>query len=173
MTKREELLEENEAAMFFNPVFDTAIIGIMYKFAEPALAVYSLGTTCTCLLVPKVEASVNDEEGEEDNSPIFAILLDRKVKAVDRRNAIIAKGSPYADKLLFADGYDNAIIGVGAHGLTEDNPLFVLYDYDKVISTLKKTSKMDYEEAVEFFDFNILGAGVGPHTPGYVRLFHN
>jgi hypothetical protein len=29
---------------------------------------------------------------------------------------------------------------------------------------------MDYDEAQEFFEFNVVGAYVGAHTPIYVRI---
>lgn len=67
---------------------------------------------------------------------------------------------------LFCDGFDDAIIGIaerfGVPGVTA-------YDYEKVIAMLMKDG-MDYEEAVEYFDFNIVGAWVGDDTPVFVRL---
>ena len=58
------------------------------------------------------------------------------------------------DHAMTADGFDGAIIGAG-----EDcsGPV-VIYDYDKVIEILMAMD-MDYETAVEYYDFNILGSG--------------
>jgi hypothetical protein len=66
-------------------------------------------------------------------------------------------------EFLFADGFDDAIIGV------EENSLRVVYDVDKVIGILIEGG-MDAEEAVEFYEFNIAGAYVGERTPIFVML---
>ena len=62
-------------------------------------------------------------------------------------------------ELLFADGYDDCIIGL----TFREDKLVVLYSTLKVIDTLMKD--MSEEEAWEFFEFNIAGAYVGEHTP--------
>lgn len=71
--------------------------------------------------------------------------------------------------LLFMDpvAYDEAIIGVaeGFGGLTK-----VAYDYDKVIQVNMKLG-MKYEEAIEWFDYNQIGAYVGEHTPVFIRKY--
>lgn len=68
------------------------------------------------------------------------------------------------DELLFADGYDDAVIGVtyirGA--------AVVVYDEELVIKALVDGG-MDYAGAREFFDFNVSGAYVGDQTPIFVR----
>ena len=60
-------------------------------------------------------------------------------------------------ELLCADGFDDAILGIGQ----QFNDYFVVYDYDKVIDTMVTRDGMDYDGAVEFFDFNIVGAYLG------------
>ena len=74
----------------------------------------------------------------------------------------------YADEsgleLLVADGHDNAIIGV----VRRFNQTFVLYDQMKVIQNLMADG-MSYEEALEFFEFNIVGAWMGDATPAYLE----
>jgi hypothetical protein len=70
------------------------------------------------------------------------------------------------DTLLFADGYDAAIVGIGIHGGIES----VAYDAAKVIAILRRRDGMSQEEAEEFFEFNVLGAWVGERTPMFVRL---
>ena len=44
------------------------------------------------------------------------------------------------------------------------------YNYEKVIATLMKDG-MNREDAVEFFDFNILGSGMGKGTPIFIETF--
>lgn len=63
--------------------------------------------------------------------------------------------------LLFADGYDDCIIGMTFRA---DVPV-VIYSADRMIEKLAKD--MSYEEAQEFFDFNIEGAYMGERTPVY------
>jgi hypothetical protein len=46
----------------------------------------------------------------------------------------------------------------------------VIYDEDKCIQILMERDGMTDEEAIEFFEFNVVGAYVGDHTPIYVRL---
>ena len=62
---------------------------------------------------------------------------------------------------LFADGYDRAIKGIGFR----DNIPVVLYSSNKCIQQLMEDNKWNYEEALEWFDFNTLGAYVGENTP--------
>jgi len=69
--------------------------------------------------------------------------------------------------LLFLNpvDYDEAIIGV-CEGFGGN--LKIAYDYDKVIEINTKMD-MTYEEAVEWFDYNQIGAYVGEHTPVYIH----
>lgn len=67
---------------------------------------------------------------------------------------------------LVADGFDEAIIGIGR----QFNKNLVIYDEDKCIQILMERDGMSEEEAIEFFEFNVVGAYVGEYTPIYVRL---
>jgi hypothetical protein len=67
---------------------------------------------------------------------------------------------------LIANGFDEAIIGLGR----QFNSEVVVYDEDKCLQILMDRDGMDYEEAQEFFEFNVVGAYVGKHTPIYVRI---
>ena len=66
--------------------------------------------------------------------------------------------------LLKADGFDEAILGV----VQRMGVQAICYDEDKVIEILMKDG-MSYEEAVEYFDFNIAGAWVGDSTPFFLQ----
>ena len=67
------------------------------------------------------------------------------------------------EKMLFADGFDKAIIGV-AH---IQNKRIVAYDTNKCIKILMKD--MTHNEAVEYFDFNVVGSYVGKYTPTFIE----
>lgn len=58
------------------------------------------------------------------------------------------------------DGFDEALVGLVTRCGSE--PLAV-YDRDVMIRTLSR--KMSMEDAVEYLDFNIAGAHIGPLTP--------
>jgi len=64
---------------------------------------------------------------------------------------------------LQADGYEDALIGVGWQFTQE----LRVYSVKKVLENLMRD--MSYEEAREFYDFNIVGAYVGPGTPVFVE----
>lgn len=65
--------------------------------------------------------------------------------------------------LLFADGFDEAILGVAERIGME---AVVAYSTPKIIEILAR--EMTEDEAVEFFEFNILGAYVGERTPVFI-----
>ncbi len=69
------------------------------------------------------------------------------------------------DELLFADGFDDAILGVGTRC---GQPTIVIYDRAKCIAILVKRDGMTHDEAEEFFAFNTEGAWVGERTPLYL-----
>ena len=67
--------------------------------------------------------------------------------------------------VLFADGFDEAIIGVSL-----DNPKEgprIIYSQPKCISILKDGG-MTHEEAEEYFSFNVVGAWFGESTPLFI-----
>lgn len=70
-------------------------------------------------------------------------------------------------ELLFLEGFDAAIIGVGRRC---GQPDIVAYDVDKIIAILMKDHGMSEEDANEFYEFNIAGAWVGDDTPVFIVL---
>ena len=69
------------------------------------------------------------------------------------------------EELLIADGLAEAIMG-GCMRYGE--PDVVAYDFLKVLKILVDRDGMSPEEALEFFEFNIIGAGMGERTPVFV-----
>jgi hypothetical protein len=67
----------------------------------------------------------------------------------------------WGEDMLFADGFDDAIVGV-VHRCGQES--VVCYDYDKCVEVLVKDG-MDFSDAVEYLDFNVAGAWVGDDTP--------
>lgn len=66
--------------------------------------------------------------------------------------------------MLLADGFGDAIIGVGERSGSDS---VVVYDADHCIKILVGDG-MTYDEAQEYFSFNTLGAYVGKGTPMFV-----
>ena len=66
--------------------------------------------------------------------------------------------------LVVMDGFDDCILGIGTRFGSEQ---FVIYDLSKVIAQLESQG-MTYDEAVEYHEFNQLGAYVGDHTPAFM-----
>ena len=67
--------------------------------------------------------------------------------------------------MMKADGFDGAIIGVGRQF---DKPDRLIYDYDKCLGILMLDQDFTEEEAVEWMEYNVLGAYVGERTPIYI-----
>ncbi len=66
---------------------------------------------------------------------------------------------------LFADGFDEAIIGYVEN---HHHATVVVYDSEKCIRILMGDD-MDWEGAREYFEFNTLGAYVGEHGPLFMQ----
>ena len=67
--------------------------------------------------------------------------------------------------MLKADGFDDAIIGIGSRC---GKPDIIVYDVNKCIKILINQN-MTEEEARDYFNFNVVGAWVGEETPIFVR----
>ena len=65
--------------------------------------------------------------------------------------------------LCFYDGFDDALIGIGQRF----NSYFLVYDRAKVLRALLRQG-MTEEEALEWFEFNVVGGWVGEATPCFV-----
>ena len=62
-------------------------------------------------------------------------------------------------------GYNDCIIGVIS---TFDGKQVIAYDIEKVLTKLRERDGMSEIEAIEFFEFNMLGAWMGDHTPMFI-----
>ena len=68
--------------------------------------------------------------------------------------------------LVLADGLDHAFLGLMQRFNVLD-PV-ACYDYDRVIQSFMADG-MTEEDAIEYFEFNVIGAWVGERTPCYLR----
>ena len=70
----------------------------------------------------------------------------------------------YGEETLFADGFDEAIIGIDL------NSMRVIYSTAKCIEILCRD--MEQEDALEHFDYNVFGSWVGDKTPIWSRDYY-
>ena len=84
------------------------------------------------------------------------------------------------ERALFADGFEDAIIGVCERFGSEP---VVAYDRERCIQILAEqfseedaydddeTEHDAYTDAIEYFDFNVAGSYVGENTPVFLTLW--
>ena len=68
------------------------------------------------------------------------------------------------EECLTADGFEDALVGC-----TYGANVVAVYDINKMIEVLVEEG-MEYEDAVEFLDYNVVGAYVGDKTPQYINF---
>ena len=71
----------------------------------------------------------------------------------------------YNEDALILEGFDEAIIGLAER--INLGPV-VAYDVNKIYEILMNKHNMSCEEAIEYFNFNIIGAWMGDFTPVYI-----
>ena len=74
----------------------------------------------------------------------------------------------YNEEAILADGFEEAFLGVSE---VFGRPPLATYDKEKCIDILVERDGMTYEEAVEYFEFNVSGSWVGDSTPIYLTLW--
>jgi len=67
--------------------------------------------------------------------------------------------------MMIADGFDEAIIGYCYDMVASEDR--VIYSFDKRVDILKRD--MNEEEAIEYMEFNVIGAYMGKKTPLFMR----
>lgn len=66
---------------------------------------------------------------------------------------------------MLADGFDEAILGMCVQFGSEP---VVAYDYNKCVEVLMSRDDMSREDAIDFIEFNVVGAYVGMNTPVFI-----
>ncbi len=69
--------------------------------------------------------------------------------------------------MRLADGFDDAFIGTTISAF--DRKQVAVYDYDKCLLILMHDNHMKEEDAIEYFDYNVIGAWVGNGTPIFMN----
>lgn len=73
----------------------------------------------------------------------------------------------YYPKALLMDGFDDCILGICIRFGQEP---IIAYDQNAVIAKLMQQG-VDEEQAIEYFEFNQLGAWMGDTTPCFIDTF--
>jgi|TARA_S200002703_G_C3755026_1_gene232315 hypothetical protein len=69
--------------------------------------------------------------------------------------------------MRLADSFEDAFVGttISAFGRKQ----VAIYDYDKCILILMHDNHMTEDDAIEYFDYNVIGSWVGEDTPIYIN----
>jgi len=68
--------------------------------------------------------------------------------------------------IIYPKGFEDCIVGVGERF---GGPPMAALDIEKMLKKMEKEG-MTREEAIEYFEFNILGAHVGEENPVYMHV---
>ena len=68
--------------------------------------------------------------------------------------------------MLYCDGFEDAILGY----VEVFSKTLVLYDKEKCINILMQRDQMTYDDAIDFFNYNVTGAYVGEYTPAFATF---
>ena len=72
------------------------------------------------------------------------------------------------DRTLFADGFDDALIGVHFDRMAGIHR--IVYDKDRMIERLMIRDDLSLDESIEYLDFNTWTTYAGKGTPIYVDV---
>lgn len=72
------------------------------------------------------------------------------------------------ESILLADGFEGAFIGLGYNA---GNEVRACYDIEQCIRIIMLQDELSYEDAADYFAFNVQVAYVGDQTPIFVDRF--
>ena len=78
-----------------------------------------------------------------------------------------ATGGQVMEDAITADGFEKAFVGSTISAFSREQ--VALYDYDLCIKVLVEDQQMTEEEAIEYFDYNVIGSWVGEDTPIFIH----
>mgnify|MGYP001016845435 FL=1 len=77
------------------------------------------------------------------------------------RSELLESITEFNPEAKLADGFNDSILGYDTKGR-------VIYSVNSILDTLVNRDGMDYDEAQEYFGFNIECAYIGEYTPIYM-----
>lgn len=86
---------------------------------------------------------------------------------MEKTKLTIEEISELNPEAMMADGFDDAIMGMCIQFGAE--PL-VAYNYEKCLEILIERDGITRTEAIDFMEFNVMGAYVGLNTPVFIMV---
>ena len=83
----------------------------------------------------------------------------KKIRMLSREEC-----AEWDEDMLFADGFDEALIGV-----TSQPNVRAVYNIEKMIEILIEKDGLDHDMAIDHLHYNTFGSHVGDKTPIYIR----
>lgn len=74
-----------------------------------------------------------------------------------------------SSKALIANGYNEAIIGIVDRYSNAIKTPVLAYSISRMLDIIVNRDGMDYDDALEYLEFNVLDAWMGDGTPIYVN----
>jgi hypothetical protein len=93
---------------------------------------------------------------------------DDEAPTTEAIHALLAEDSD--GEALTADGFDKALVGAASGWSGNSRRIVALYDYARCVELLMDEG-MEESAAVEYMEFNVLGAYVGPSTPLFAFIY--
>lgn len=88
---------------------------------------------------------------------------DRDDEWIKRQEDELQRHEAESNQPLLADGLEDALLGFGY----QFSRKVAIYDYARCVEVLERGG-MTTEDAVEYMEFTVLGAYVGPNTPVFI-----
>ncbi len=67
---------------------------------------------------------------------------------------------------LLANGFEEALVGIGRRF---NSPYVAVYDYNKCLHVLMERDSMSLTYAIDFMEYNVVGAWMGESTPIFIE----
>lgn len=166
-----EIAEEREVTILFADGCDSGIVGLTCDDDENYKVVYS-EELCISTLMEEGEISLKEAKEYFESNTIGPYEVINKVDDknshgfMTTRKVLTEIAENRGITILFADGYDRAIVGLTSDA---DGNHQVVYSEERCLEALVKDSEMDQDEAIEYFEFNSRSAYVGVNSPIYIE----
>ena len=160
---RFQVEQANSDATLLPEAFDSALLGLCERHCSPPIAAYDeeklkalLGEVYPHTVTDTDQglAELKESLRGNDNQPAF-------VRYVGQTFAEI---TAQVDSVISFDGFEEQVVGIASR---ESWPDLLIYDGGGCVNSLAQQD-MSWEDALEYFDFNVGCAWVGDTTPAFL-----
>ena len=85
-----------------------------------------------------------------------------RIMTINLRDEISSKFEEMEENVLLMDGFEEAFIG---YSQRMNEPILAVYSWEKMLEVCMVRDGMTDAEAMDYIDYNCLGAWVGEQTP--------